>query len=105
MVRCGACTSTFAPTMAAYDKGDTVITTMERALSVRLDEPARRALEILMRTGQTQSEAMRTALLESAKRHVYATAVEDAARVAADARDRKEMTEIAAFFDAVDEEG
>ena len=78
---------------------------VERPLSVRLDEQAQRALDVLMRNGQTQSEAIRAALLESARQRVYAIAAQDAARVAADPRDRKEMAEIAAFFDAVDEEG
>jgi Arc/MetJ-type ribon-helix-helix transcriptional regulator len=78
---------------------------VERALSVRLDVQAQRALEILMRNGQSQSEAVRAALLESARRRVYVIAAEDAARLAADPRDRKEMADIAAFFDALDEEG
>ncbi|MEI7548242.1 MAG: hypothetical protein WCK21_09330 [Actinomycetota bacterium] len=41
---------------------------MARAVSVRLDEEAERALKMLEATGLTPSEAIRTSLLASAER-------------------------------------
>ena len=42
-------------------KRDTLVDMAERAISVRLDDEAQRALELLMRNGKSQSAAIRDA--------------------------------------------
>jgi Arc/MetJ-type ribon-helix-helix transcriptional regulator len=63
----------------------------ERAISVRLDDEAARALEILMGEGKSRSEAIREAVVDSARRRVYEIAAADAARVVADEDDRRKV--------------
>jgi Arc/MetJ-type ribon-helix-helix transcriptional regulator len=77
----------------------------ERAISVRLDANAERALEFLMRGGESRSEAIRLALTAEARRRLLALAAEDAARVAADPRDRREIAEVQALMEALRAEG
>jgi Arc/MetJ-type ribon-helix-helix transcriptional regulator len=74
------------------------------AISLRLDEEAERALELLMRTGRSRSEAIREAVVETARRRVYELAAEDAARIAADEDDRREVAEVQALLEALSEE-
>jgi Arc/MetJ-type ribon-helix-helix transcriptional regulator len=75
------------------------------AISLRLDEEAERALELLMRQGKSRSEAIREAVVDTARRRVYELAAADAARVAADPDDRREVDEVQALWDALGEEG
>ena len=75
------------------------------AISLRLDGEAERALELLMRSGKSRSEAIREAVVETARRRVYELAAADAARVAADEDDRREVAEIQALWEALSEEG
>jgi Arc/MetJ-type ribon-helix-helix transcriptional regulator len=75
------------------------------AISLRLDDEAERALELLMRQGKSRSEAIREAVVDTARRRVYALAAADAARVAADPDDRREVDEVQALWDALVEEG
>lgn len=70
----------------------------ERAISVRLDGEAQKALALLTARGATQSEAIREALLEAARRSWYAQAEEDAKRLAVDPVDRAEIAAIQEFF-------
>lgn len=65
---------------------------MARSLHVRLDDSAEAALEIVRAGELTDSEAVRTALRESAARRRLRSAVRDEVRsLAADERDREEM--------------
>jgi Arc/MetJ-type ribon-helix-helix transcriptional regulator len=74
------------------------------AISLRLDEEAERALELLMRRGRSRSEAIREAVVETARRRVYELAAADAARIAADEDDRREVAEVQALLEALSEE-
>ena len=73
---------------------------MVRAISVRLDEDAHRALRQLEAQGLTQSEAIRSSLVHEAARirARRALAVEVAA-LEADEADRAEMSEVAALME------
>ena len=79
---------------------------MARAISVRLDDDAERALRLLEATGLTPSEAIRSALLASATRlHQRRTLAVEVAALEADEADRSEMLEIAAFMESMRAEG
>lgn len=75
---------------------------MARAISVRLDEEADKALRTLEATGLSQSEAIRTALLASARhlRRRRELAAEVAA-LEADEGDRAEMLAVAELMEAL----
>jgi Arc/MetJ-type ribon-helix-helix transcriptional regulator len=87
-----------------YDKCDTVVEVAERAISLRLDAEATRALELLMRDGKSRSEAIREAVVDTARRHLYEIAAADAARVGADEDDRREVAAVQALMEALSEE-
>jgi Arc/MetJ-type ribon-helix-helix transcriptional regulator len=74
------------------------------AISLRLDAEAEHALELLMRSGKSRSDAIREAVVETARRRVYELAAEDAARIAADEDDRREVAEVQALLEALSEE-
>ena len=67
---------------------------MSKAISVRLDDEAERALASLQATGLSRSEAIRAALVESAARRRRSS--ELAAEVAALEADEVDATEMAA---------
>ena len=71
---------------------------MERAISVRLDEDAQRALRVLTRDGRSRSDAIRAALIAAARR-AEPSVREEAAALAADDGDRAEMAEVAALME------
>ena len=71
---------------------------MERAISVRLDEGAQRALRVLTRDGRSRSDAIRAALIAAARR-AEPSVREEAAVLAADDGDRAEMAEVAALME------
>lgn len=71
----------------------------EKAISVRLDAEAQRALEILVRDGTSQSEAIRSALLAASRAARYERMAADAKRLANDPQDRALIAEIRDFFD------
>lgn len=73
----------------------------ERAISIRLDEDAERALRLLTRSGRTQSEAVRDALIEAAERCRPRALAAEAERLAADSEDRAEMAEVAALMESL----
>ncbi len=75
---------------------------MTRAISVRLDEEALRALGQLEAAGMTRSEAIRAALVETAgrRRDKRALAAEVAA-LEADESDRAEMLAIAELMETM----
>lgn len=75
---------------------------MARAISIRLDEEAERALARLEASGMTRSEAIRKALVESAqtlrRRQQIA---EEVAALEADEADREEMLEVASVMESL----
>lgn len=75
---------------------------MAKAISVRLDDDAERALRMLEASGLTPSEAIRSSLLASADRlnRRRALAVE-AAALEADEQDRREMLSIASLMESM----
>ncbi len=75
---------------------------MTQAISVRLDEAALRALRMMEATGMTRSEAIRTALIDTATRLNDKQAL--AAEVAvleSDAEDRAEMLAVADLMESL----
>ena len=70
----------------------------EKAISVRLDSQAQRALEVLMRSGASQSDAIRSALMSAARNARHEQMEEDAKRIANDPDDRARIAEIQEFF-------
>lgn len=75
---------------------------MAKAISVRLDDDAARALGLLEATGLSTSDAIRSSLLAAAERlrGRVALAAEVAALEADDA-DRAEMLEVAALMESM----
>jgi Arc/MetJ-type ribon-helix-helix transcriptional regulator len=75
---------------------------MPKAISVRLDDEAERALRTLEASGLSRSEAIRTSLLASAARlrHKRALAAEVAA-LESDDEDRAEMLSIASLMESM----
>jgi Arc/MetJ-type ribon-helix-helix transcriptional regulator len=71
----------------------------EKAISVRLDEEAQRALARLTTAGVSQSQAIRQALIDSARAAWIAQAQADAKRIGSDPIDRAAIAETHAFFD------
>lgn len=73
-----------------------------RVVRARLDGPAERALQVLMREGRNESEAVRTALREAGRRRGRRTALADeVGRLAADLRDGEERRMAMADMDAI----
>lgn len=72
------------------------------AISVRLDEEAERALGVLEASGMSRSEAIRTALVDSARRlrDRSALAAESAA-LEADEADRAEMLAVSELMESM----
>ncbi|MEX2553536.1 MAG: ribbon-helix-helix protein, CopG family [Actinomycetota bacterium] len=79
---------------------------MGKAISVRLDDEAFRALALLEATGLTRSEAIRKALKQSSdlirRRESLA---EESRALEADAADRREMLEVAELMESLRAEG
>jgi Arc/MetJ-type ribon-helix-helix transcriptional regulator len=71
----------------------------EKAISVRLDADAQRALEWLMSRGASRSEAIRQALIRSAREARREQMRADAERIGNDPHDRAVIAEIREFFD------
>jgi len=73
---------------------------MARAVSVRLDDEALRALARLEAAGLSRSQAIRTALLEAAERRLRADALRaEAQEIAADPDDQRERAEVAGLME------
>lgn len=71
----------------------------EKAISVRLDAEALRALERLTGSGVSQSQAIRAALIDAARAAIREHVRLDAERIAGDADDRAVMAEIREYMD------
>ena len=75
---------------------------MTRAISVRLDDEAERALRLLEASGLTQSEAIRTSLIDSALRlRRRSELAAEVARLEADESDRDEMLSVAGLMESL----
>lgn len=75
---------------------------MAKAISVRLDADAERALRILEATGLSRSAAIRAALLASAERvRKRSELAAEAAALEADEADRAEMLSIATMMETL----
>lgn len=75
---------------------------MAKAISVRLDDEAERALRLLESTGLSRSEAIRSSLLASADRLRRRSQIADEAAVLeADDVDRNEMIAVASLMESM----
>lgn len=75
---------------------------MAQAISVRLDDEAERALRALEAAGMTRSEAIRTALIDSARRlRQRSELAAEVAALEADDADREEMLSVAALMESL----
>lgn len=74
---------------------------MERAISIRLDEDAQHALRVLTRSGRSQSEAVREALIALARSRRRADLAKEAERLSADRGDRAEKRKVAALMESL----
>ena len=71
----------------------------EKAISVRLDAEAQRALSRLMEHGASQSAAIRQALIDAAREKRREQVRADAERVGNDPADRAVIAEIREYMD------
>lgn len=75
---------------------------MAKAISVRLDDDADRALSALEAAGMSRSEAIRSALIESARRlRDRRELAAEVAALEADDDDRQEMLAVAELMEAM----
>jgi Arc/MetJ-type ribon-helix-helix transcriptional regulator len=75
---------------------------MSHAISVRLDDEAVRALRTLEASGMSRSEAIRSALVETARRLRRGPELAaEAAELEADEADRAEMFAVAGLMEAM----
>lgn len=75
---------------------------MAQAISVRLDEEAERALRSLEAAGMSRSEAIRSALVDSARRlQRRSELAAEAAALEADDVDRAEMRAVASMMESL----
>lgn len=75
---------------------------MAQAISVRLDEEAQRALRSLEAAGLSRSEAIRAAIIDSARRlRQRSELADEAAALEADEADREEMQAVAGLMESL----
>jgi hypothetical protein len=75
---------------------------MAHAISVRLDDEAERALRSLEAAGLTRSEAIRSALIDSARRlQRRSELAAEVAALEADEADREEMLAVAGLMESL----
>jgi hypothetical protein len=75
---------------------------MAHAISVRLDEEAERALRSLEAAGLSRSEAIRSALIDSARRiRQRSELAAEVATLEADDEDREEMLAVAGLMESL----
>lgn len=73
-----------------------------RTVRARLDKASEQALDVLMREGRNESEAVREALVEAGMRRTRRSALADeVSRLADDPDDREERRALMADMDAV----
>lgn len=79
---------------------------MTKAISIRLDDDAERALRALEGAGQTRSEAVRSALVAAADRLQRGKDLAaEAAALEADEDDREEMLAVASLMESLRAQG
>ncbi len=78
---------------------------VERAISIRLDEEAQEALRSLTGSGRSQSEAVREAIVELARRGRRGDLAAEAKRLSADREDRMEKVRVARLMESLRAEG
>ncbi len=69
-------------------------------VSLRLDDETARALDLLMKSGKSRSEAVREALIEAAARQRSVDLRAEAERLAADPTDRAEAKAVLDFMES-----
>jgi antitoxin component of RelBE/YafQ-DinJ toxin-antitoxin module len=75
---------------------------MPLAISVRLDDAAEQALRVLNACGMSNSDAIRSSLVESARRVRRSTELaKEVAALEADDGDRAEMLQVAALMESM----
>ena len=75
---------------------------MTQAISVRLDDEAERALRALESTGMSRSEAIRSALVDAARRlRLRSELAAEVARLEGDSDDRDEMLAVAGLMESL----
>lgn len=75
---------------------------MANAISVRLDDEAQRALRVLEASGLSTSEAIRSSLIESARKvRRRSELAKEVAVLEADEEDRAEMLSVAAMMESM----
>lgn len=75
---------------------------MGTAISVRLDDDTERALRTLESAGMSRSDAIRSALIESARRvRASSELAAEVAALEADAEDRDEMLAVAELMESL----
>ena len=73
-----------------------------RTVRARLDQASEQALEVLVREGRNESEAVRKALVEAGTRRIRRSALADeVSRLADDPADSEERQAVMADMDAV----
>lgn len=78
---------------------------MEKAISIRLDDEAQEALRALTGSGRSQSEAVREAIVEFARRRRRGDLAAEAERLSADRKDRAEKARVARLMESLLAEG
>ncbi len=75
---------------------------MAQAISVRLDDEAQRALRALEASGMSRSDAIRSALVDSARRIQRSSELAaEVAELEADGTDRAEMSAVAELMESL----
>lgn len=74
---------------------------MEKAISIRLDEEALEALRSLTGSGRSQSEAVREAIVELARRGRSGDLAAEAKRLSTDREDRMEKARVARLMESL----
>ncbi len=74
---------------------------LEKAISIRLDEEAQEALRSLTAAGRNQSEAVREALVELARRGRRGDLAAEAKRLSVDREDRTEKARVARLMESL----
>ena len=74
---------------------------MEKAISIRLDEETQEALRKLTKSGRNQSDAVREAIVELARRGQRGDLVAEAKHLSADREDRTEKARVARLMESL----
>jgi len=74
---------------------------VQKAISIRLDDEAQGALRALTRSGRSQSDAVREALIELARRGRRGDLATEAKRLSVDREDRAEKARVARLMESL----